>query len=740
MSRKNLYFRIVVVLAGLGLFLYPSFIGAEAQDGPLPGQELLKSGDFSDVLRFNLYTESGGNAVLSIENGELQVDVSKIGRVEHAIQPYYDGFRLYEGVEYQLDFDAHASMARDLYVRIQLNEGDYHAYFEKLISVTEENQHFSLPFVMKEATDPAPRLCVNMGFVDAMSDAGLTPDGIEPHKVWFDNFSLTVKDVSGMVADGEESKANPIRINQVGYLPDAVKTAVIADLEADFFTVVRSPHGGTVFEGLLSEPEKNPSSGEVTRVADFTGLKMVGKYKIITSDGTVSDEFTVSRQAYDNLLRETLKMLFLQRCGTELEEEHAGIYAHPVCHSDLAVVYGTDQRIDVSGGWHDAGDYGRYVVSGAKAAADLLLSYEMNNKLIDNIGIPESGDGVDDRLQEARYELDWLLKMQTENGGVYHKVTGYTFPGFIKPQQETEELVVSPVSVAATGDFAGVLALGARVFSESGFAELAARASAYISAAEKAWAYLEEHRFDPGFTNPAEIVTGEYPDGKTGDERFWAAAELARVTGKDIYRNAAAEILDSGEVTAELGWVEMGGYGLYALLTDPALTEEDAAYMAAKDLLNGRVQQISTGISTNTYGINRMDQFEWGSNMGIANDGVVLMMSAFLFEDDIARAEAARQLDYLLGENATGFCYVSGFGSKSPVHPHHRPSTSFGVTVPGMLVGGPDSNLEDPYAQNVLAGCFPAKCYADNDQSYSTNEVCVYWNSPLILLISALTL
>lgn len=57
-----------------------------------------------------------------------------------------------------------------------------------------------------------------------------------------------------------------------------------------------------------------------------------------------------------------------------------------------------------------------------------------------------------------------------------------------------------------------------------------------------------------------------------------------------------------------------------------------------------------------------------------------------------------------------------------------------------MLVGDPDSILEDPYAQNVLAGCFPAKCYADNDQSYSTNEVCVYWNSPLILLISALTL
>ena len=739
MSLQALFLHVIRFLTGVVLFLGSAFIGAGAEDGPVPGQELLKNGDFSDELRFNLYTESGGNAALSIADGELQVDVSKIGRVGHAIQPYYDGFRLYEGVEYLLEFDAYASIPREFYVRIQLNGGDYHAYFENLISVTEEKQHFSLPFVMKESSDPAPRLCVNMGFVDTMQNAGAKPEEIPPHVVRFDNFSLTVQDVSGMVTDGEESKISPIRIDQIGYLPDAVKTAVIADLDADSFKVVRSPHGGTVFEGTLSEPTENASSGEIVRIADFTDLKMVGKYKIITSDGTESSEFTLSRQAYDKLLRETMRMLYLQRCGSELSPDHAGIYAHPVCHSELAVVYGTDQKIDVSGGWHDAGDYGRYVVSGAKAAADLLLSYEMNNTLIDNIGIPESGDGVDDRLQEARYELDWILKMQADNGGVYHKVSGYNFPGLVKPQEETELMVVSPISNTATGDFAGVLALGARIFAGSGFDELAALSAVYTEAAERAWTYLEEHRDEPGFTNPPEIVTGEYPDGKAGDERFWAAAELARTTGKELYRNAAADMLASGEVTAELGWVEMGGYGLYALLGDPALSEADSAYTAAKTLLGNTVQQILSVTGTNAYGINRTTQFEWGSNMGIANDGVILMMGAEILGDEALRAQAARQLDYLLGENAAGYCFVTGLGEKSPVHPHHRPSAAFGAPMPGMLVGGPDSSLEDPYAQNVLSGCFPAKCYADSDQSYSTNEVCVYWNSPLILLISALT-
>ena len=738
MSRNKLFLRISAFLAGLALIFFPSSGEVKGQNELIPGEELLKNGDFSDELNFSLYTESGGNAVLGIENGELQVDVSRIGRVGHAIQPYYDGFRLVEGVGYLLEFDAHASIPRDLYVRIQLNGGDYHAYFEKQVSLSEEKQHFSFPFIMGEATDPAPRLCVNMGFVEAMSDAGLKPEDISPHIVWFDNFSLTVQDVSGAVTDEDAVKISPIRMNQAGYLPNAEKTAVLADLDAETFTIVRSPGGNTVFEGSLSAPEENPFSGEINRTADFSGMNMVGRYRMILPDGTASPEFTVSRKVYDSLLRETLRMFYLQRCGTELDPEHAGIFSHPVCHSAPAVILGTDRRIDVSGGWHDAGDYGRYVVSGAKAAADLLLSYEMNRSLVDQIGIPESGDGIDDRLQEARYELDWMLKMQAVNGGVYHKVTGYNFPGFIKPQEESGELVVSPISNTATGDFAGVLALGARIFAESGFPELAGSSPAYTEAAEKAWDYLSDHQDEPGFVNPAEIVTGEYPDDKAGDERFWAAAELFRMTGKEIYLSAAAELMASGDITAELGWVEMGGYGIYSLLTDPKLPEDHEARQTAESILMDTAEKILSAGRMNPYAVSRTDDFEWGSNMGIANDGIILMMADSVSENRDFRTAASRHLDYLLGENATGYCFVTGIGDVSPGHPHHRPSTAFGACMPGMLVGGPDSSLEDPYAANVLSGCSPAKCWADSDQSYSTNEVSIYWNAPLILLVSAL--
>ena len=733
--------RTLALLLALVLLCSLPAVSAAEEDALIPGEEMLVNGDFSAPLNYQLYKESGGQAAIGIVDGELQIDVSKIGRVAHAIQPYYDGFKLVEGVEYTLSFDTRSTLPRDFFVRIQLNGGDYHAYFERMVSATEEMQHFSFSFVMEEPSDPAPRLCVNMGYVDTMSEAGLAPEDIAPHQVVFDNFSLTVKDAAGAAAgaadpDAADPDAAGIRLNQVGYLPGAVKTAVFADLEAESFAVVDAAGGETVLEGTLSAPVENAYAGETDRVADFSALSAPGVYRLLGSDGTESPAFTVGDGVYDELLRDALRMLYLQRCGAELDAEHAGIFAHPVCHSELALVYGSDQQIDVSGGWHDAGDYGRYVVTGAKTAADLLLSCELNPALLDDVGIPESGDGVDDRLQEARYELDWLLKMQAGSGGVYHKVSCRNFPAFVKPQEETDELVVCPVSHTATGDFAGVLALAARIFSESGSPELAEAAAGYLQAAERAWAYLEAHADDAGFQNPEDVVTGEYPDGKAVDERFWAAAELARTTGESHYAEAAAALLASGEVTAELGWVEMGGYGLYALLNAPQSGE---ARTQAEAILRNALQAASAVIASHPYAINRTENYEWGSNMGVANDGVVLLMGTALLGDESLRGEAARQLDYLLGENATGYCFVSGAGTKSPEHPHHRPSTVFGAAMPGMLIGGPDNALEDPYAASVLAGRAPAKCYADSDQSYSTNEVCVYWNSPLILLLCGLT-
>ena len=152
-------------------------------------------------------------------------------------------------------------------------------------------------------------------------------------------------------------------------------------------------------------------------------------------------------------------MLYRQRCGIAVES--GGVFDHPECHTGNATIYGdtSGKTVDVSGGWHDAGDYGRYTVSTAKTIADLLNSYQDFGVEDDEMGIPESGNGIPDILDEARVGLDWMLKMQDpETGGVYHKVTCAVFPETIAPEEETDELILAPISVTATADFAACLA------------------------------------------------------------------------------------------------------------------------------------------------------------------------------------------------------------------------------------------------------------------------------------------
>lgn len=125
------------------------------------------------------------------------------------------------------------------------------------------------------------------------------------------------------------------------------------------------------------------------------------------------------------------------------------------------------------------------------------------------------------------------------------------------------------------------------------------------------------------------------------------------------------------------------------------------------------------------------DAYPWGSNMTIANNGMLYLMMEM-------GDEASSQLSYLLGNNANSYCFVTGYGTLSPTGTHHRPSQATGKTMKGMLVGGPNSNLEDPYAQATLKDAAPAKCYVDNEQSFSCNEVTIYWNSPLVYLIAGM--
>ena len=695
-----------------------------AEESLVNGENLLTNGDFSSgVDPWNYFCQDGLCSLSKNADGELDADIKSVGTVAHGVQLYHDGFTLYEGCKYKLTFDGHCDIERAVELRFQINGGDYHAYFQEDVPLGPEKQSYEYTFIMAETTDPAPRFCFNMGVVGGLDKS--TPE----HHVYLDNFVLTVEDDSGKVAGSGEVEMPDIAVNQIGFLPGAYKSATLRKSALkQTAKLVNEDTGETVLEAEISGGILDPDTGEKEEAFDFTEVKDEGTYHIEAGEA-VSPSFKIAKDVYNDAFKASIKMLYYQRCGMELTAKYAGDFAHPVCHSEDAVLYeDRSKTLDVSGGWHDAGDYGRYSVAGAKAAADLLLAYENYPSVFgDDLDIPESGNGIPDVLDEAKYELDWLLKMQADNGGVYHKVTCSNFPGEVMPQDETDPLIIMPVSTTATGDFAGVMAIAARVYADidKNYAETC------LAAAKKAAEYLDKTPSDKiGYKNPSDIATGEYEDAYDLDERYWAYAELYKTTGDKAYEKSMSEWIPNNGIS--LGWQGVAGYGAYAYLSSKDVDKD--LFDRFKNSANNLAEVLDKKTNMYPYGSSIIGDYPWGSNLTIANNGVlVLMLKNYV---DLDKTIADKQLNYLFGNNSTGYCFFTEFGTTYSDHPHHRPSQALGKTVPGMVVGGPSNVLGDPYAANVLKGVPAARCYVDNAQSYSTNEITIYWNSPLIYLLA----
>lgn len=703
-------------------------ISEEEQKG-----NLMPGGYFNQLSpKWGTYKESGGDGTIAVNaKGQLEVAISKTGSVKHAVQVYCDGFEILQNAVYKIAFDISASIPRTMEWRIQLNGGDYHAYAtEENMAISTEAMHYEHTFTMNEPSDPAPRFCFNLGFHE--------PDGELPaHTVTVDNVELFLVDASKAEAMSRGDIGPSININQAGYHTMDAKTAIFRDSGMDArFDVIDVKTGDTVFTGVLSGAIKTASAGETVAYGDFSGVTKPGTYKIAAEKSGESFEFVIADNVYEDIFADTVKMFFLQRCGSDLAEKHAGKFAHDACHVQTAAIYGATGKKDVSGGWHDAGDYGRYVVPGAKAAADLMLAYEDYGKVFgDNSGIPESGNGVPDVLDETRYELEWMLKMQDEKtGGVYHKVTGLNFEATVMPDKVKDALYIMPASNCATGDFAAVMAMAARIYKDFD----AAFANKCLAAARSALKYLESNENKGGYRNPGDVSTGEYGDVNDKDEYFWALCELYKTTGDSSWHEKL-KAMDIDSLEDGMGWQAVSLYGCYAYLTSEKT--DTGLKNKIENKFRAYLGAVEKRINSDGYFSSMGDVYPWGSNMTLANNGMILLMAGKVLKDVNSGnyyGLAKKQLDYLLGANPTSYCFVTGYGTLTPDDTHHRPSQALGTTMKGMLVGGANSNLEDPYARNVLDGMPAAKCYVDNVQSFSCNEVTIYWNSPFVYLLAGL--
>jgi endoglucanase len=515
-----------------------------------------------------------------------------------------------------------------------------------------------------------------------------------------------------------------IRLDTVGYPPGRAKRATVA---APFkeFSVVREPDGAVVLRGRAQGPVRNDDTDESLYVADFSTLDAPGAYRLEVAGLGRSAPFRVGRDVYANAFRAAFTAMYLWRCGTAVSAVHEGVtYSHAACHlgdARLDFVGDGTARRDATGGWHDAGDYNKYVVNAGVTVGVMLRAWEDFGARIERIKLDAHapGSAPPAYLAEIKWETDWLLKMQRADGSVHHKVSTKDFGPAVQPEEEKTDRYFTDWSTAATADFAAVLASAARAFRphDDSYARrclaAARRAQEFLSA------HPENRRADlTGFT------TGAYQTDDA-DDRLWAAAELWEATGErahlaEFERRARAFPV---KFDADWGWGNVKNLGMITYLDsrrhgrDPALVRElRSALKAAAD----RIVRLR-----DAHGYARpLARYYWGANGGVANT-TVLLHAAQRAAPNVAYVETALDaLHHLLGRNYYGRSFVTGVGFDPPRRPHDRRSMGQPgrATWPGYLVGG---------------GWPRATDWADEEENFRVNEIAINWNAPLIYALAA---
>ncbi|MBB4691665.1 glycoside hydrolase family 9 protein [Paractinoplanes abujensis] len=678
---------------------------------------------------------ANGGMTLALDDGRGCVDVpGGTANKWDAILGQND-IDLVAGENYRFAFDASGSAAKSVRAVVGLAVDPYDTYFEQS-PVLGETQHYEWTFTAAASTAQG----------QVAFQLGGSPD---PWRFCVDNVSL----VGGVPPEVYEPDTGPrVRVNQVAYLPSGPKVAtLVTGKTTPVAWRLADKSGRTRAEGQSKPRGVDVSSGENVHTIDFSAVKAKGTGFTLTADGETSRPFDITADAYAKLRTDALKFYYTQRSGIAIDEALRPGYGRPAGHVDVAPNQGDgnvpcqagvcDYNLDVRGGWYDAGDHGKYVVNGGISVWELLNAYERTPGLRKvGLNIPESGNGTPDLLNEVRWELDFLLKMQVPAGKPYagmahHKIHDQNWTGLpLLPHLDPQPRELHPVSTAATLNLAATAAQAARIYSkyDRAFAQKALTAARTAYAAAKA---------NPALLAPESdgVGGGAYNDAKVSDDFYWAAAELFLTTGEKQY---SADVLASPEHTADVfgagafDWGNTAAAGRLdlALVPNrlPGLAKVKASVVAGADKYLAIQKQHPYGVPYAPAN----NSWDWGSNSIILNNMVVIAAAHELTGRDRYRDGVLTGLDYIFGRNALNISYVTGYGEVSSHNQHSRwYAKQLDPALPnppvGTLAGGANSSIQDPYAQSKLTGCVGQFCYIDDIQSWSTNELTINWNAPL---------
>ena len=553
---------------------------------------------------------------------------------------------------------------------------------------------------------------------------------------------------SASLAHGADRANAAIKVDQVGYPLDGPKVALVST-PAETFQVRRANDGIVVFQGKLAQAQADSLTGDQVQAADFSSFHKAGSYYLEIPGVGRSWNFTVAKNVFERTYYLAMRGFYGQRCGTavDLGPEFPG-YSHPACHlhGKFHSSSGAKGPRDNIGGWHDAGDYGRYMVNSGISTGTLLWAWEIYGSKLRKISlkIPETGNGTPDILNEARWNLEWMLKMQDDDGGVWHKQTSENFSGFVSPEDDTLPSEVMGTGAApykstcATADLAAAGAIAARVFKRYD-AKFAARA---LDASRRAWAWTEKYP-NVTFKNPPGVNTGEYGDANCKDERLWAAAELGRTTGEsafnDFFLKNYAEFLPTLDSPPAENWNQLAPMALWTYALSRRKGSDATTIAAIRQRTIVAAHAVVDRTIANPYRISMQSKdYVWGSN-GIAASYGLYLLIANVFSPDASFLDAARDnLHYLLGRNTFSLSWGTQVGQNSVQHPHHRPSGSGKQPGPwpGLLSGGPNAGRQDAVLAALPKDLPPGKVYADQLASYASNEIAINWQASLVFLLA----
>ena len=454
-------------------------------------------------------------------------------------------------------------------------------------------------------------------------------------------------------------------------------------------------------------------SGEDVYQFDFSTFTTPGTYRAYVPGIGVSDPFRIGVDVLDSVAYATGRSFYYQRCGAALTAPYIDPgYERGLCHSpsqdaayDVSLpntpLYNGEKvgaKIDAAGGWHDAGDFGKYMPTGVAAVWYLLEGYELDtSKFVDGAwNIPESGNGVPDILDEARFEIDWMLKIERSDGAFPHKVTAACwFNGM--PEDEAVQRYIYESTTYDTATGAAVLASAARVYQQYD----AAQAAKYLAGAKKAWTFLQAHPNPTpagGAVNPPGNCTGEYTESDDIDNRMWAAAELYRATGEQTYR-AAFETMWAAN-GSQWGWNDWQhhykrAYWAYLRTTYP--TTASTANAIRSSLISQADTIVNYTLANPYMNGSRLDVPEW-IGWGVFTMGpkasFPLLQAYVLTGNESYRDMAVVNADAQLGVNPLSLSFITGVGARYPHNPLDMESEYDGVDapVPGLPLFGVHHN------------------------------------------------